>query len=206
MKPFVALLLMMLASPLLFCQSFKGGLMAGLSTTQVDGDTYSGYNRFGIIGGAYVGLDLSPKFAWQLEMKFFQKGSYKKQNQNAGDFTTYNLRLNYIEMPFLIKYKFKTKFNFEAGLSLGYLAGVKEGNEDGPYPSNLLIPFHKAELSYLFGVYYQLFKKLSFNVRYEYSVLPIREHINGERWILFQRGQFNNVIGFSFYYQINKPE
>jgi hypothetical protein len=186
-------------------QSFKGGLLAGLSTSQVDGDTHSGYYRAGIIAGGYVGLNISEKLSGQMEMKFIQKGSYKSQNPNAGDYTIYCLRLNYVEMPFLIKYKYKYKLTFETGLGFGYLASYKEGNENGPFPDYVQIPFHKFELSYHIGSYYQLFKRLSVNVRYSYSLLPIRQHINGENKFLFNKGQFNNVICFSFYYQFNKP-
>ena len=187
-------------------QNFKGGIMAGMATSQVDGDTYGGYHRVGLAAGGFVGLDISKKFAWQLEMKYIQKGSFKKQNPDAGDYGIYKLRLNYIEMPFMIKYKYKPKITFDAGLAFGYLAKTKEENEYGQFPENTLIPFHKTEISYQIGGYYQLYKKILFNVRYSYSFLSIRQHINGERLILFQRGQFNNVIVFSFYYQFNKPD
>lgn len=209
MKNIRCILIILLFSAFSFyvapAQSFKGGLLAGLATSQVDGDTHSGYNRAGLIAGGYVGLNISKKLSGQMEMRFIQKGSYKKQNPDAGDYTVYSLRLNYVEMPFLIKYQYKYKLTFEAGLGFGYLASHKEGNENGPFPDYAQIPFHKFELNYQIGGYYQLFKNLSVNVRYLYSLLPIRQHINGENKFLFSKGQFNNVICFSLYYQFNKP-
>ena len=182
-------------------QSFKGGLTAGLSASQFDGDTYSGYNRAGLIAGGFVGLKISEKITGQMEMKFIQKGSHKSPNPDIGDYKTYNLRLNYIEVPFVLKYKYKDKLIFESGLGFGYLYDYKEGDEYGLHSD---IPFHKFELSYHLGGYYQLLERLSVNVRYSYSLLPVRQNIPGENRFLFSRGQFNNVIGFSFYYQFNK--
>ncbi|MFA5781154.1 MAG: porin family protein [Bacteroidales bacterium] len=210
MKTIRCILIILLFSAFSFyvapAQSFKGGLLAGLSTSQVDGDTHSGYNRAGLIFGGYVGLGISEKISAQMEMKFIQKGSYKNQNPDAGDFKIYSLRLNYVEMPFLIKYQYKYKLTFEAGLGFGYLASYKEGDESGTFTDYVQIhPFHKFELSYQIGGYYQLFNNLSVNVRYSYSLLPIRQHINGENKFLFSKGQFNNVICFSLYYQFNKP-
>lgn len=188
----------------LHAQSFSGGISAGLTASQVDGDTYSGYHRAGFAAGASVGLDLSPKFAWQMELKYIQKGSYKRQNPDAGDYSIYKLRLNYVEMPLMIKYKFKPKIIFDAGIGIGYLMKTVEEDEYGVFPVGTAQSFHKAEISYQIGGYYLLSKKLSFNIRYNYSLLAIRNHVAGERWILFQKGQFNNVFVFSLCYQLNK--
>jgi len=188
-------------------QSFRGGIMAGLSTSQVDGDTRGGYHRAGLIAGGYVGFDISKKIAWQMEMKFVQKGSYQGINPNDSIMSTsYDLRLNYIEMPLLFKYQYKDRLAFEAGLGFGYLISHKENSEYGPIYPNNIHPFHKFEIDYQIGGSYQLLENLYFNIRYSYSVLPIRQDINGARRILFQIGQFNNVIIFSFYYQFNKPD
>jgi hypothetical protein len=206
MKRYFIIAFLTLSSAFSFSQSFKGGILAGLAGSQVDGDTYSGYNRLGFAAGAYVGHDISDKFDWQFELKYIQKGSHKRQNPDAGDLTIYKLRLNYVEVPFTIRYKYKPKISFDAGLGVGYLASTKEEDEYGVFPANLLKPFNKFELSYQIGGYYQLFKNLLFNIRYSYSVLPIRTGIVGQRRILFGTGQFNNLISFSFYYQLNKAD
>jgi hypothetical protein len=103
MKWYLIIILFTLSSAFSFSQSFKGGIMAGLAGSQVDGDTYSGYNRLGFLAGAYVGHDIANKFDWQFELKYIQKGSYKRQNPDAGDLTIYKLRLNYVEVPFTIR-------------------------------------------------------------------------------------------------------
>lgn len=185
-------------------QSFKGGLLAGLITSQVDGDTYSGYNRAGINAGGYVRLNLSKNFDWQMEMKFAQKGSHKKANFDIGDYTDYRLRLNYLEIPLIIKYKYKPKINFDAGLGVGYLASSKWKDDYGVLDGGA--PFNKYEFSYHIGGNYQVLPRIAFNIRYSYSLFPIRTGIEGQRYIMLQWGQFNNVLSFSFYYQFNKPD
>ncbi len=185
-------------------QNFKGGILAGMTTSQYDGDTYSGFHRIGINGGGYVAHNISEKISWQMEIKFIQKGSFQSPNFDPPS-PKFDLRLNYIELPFFIKYNYKYKLSFEAGLGLGYLAYHHEYINDAPFDLNGNRPFHKYEISYQIGGYYQLLKNLSVNIRYLYSILPVRPHAGGGRHG-FNWGEYNNVISFSFYYQFNKKE
>ena len=186
-------------------QTFKGGLMLGMSTTQYDGDTYGGYHRIGLIAGGYVGRVISPKLSWQMEMKFFQKGSYQSTNIDAGIPYPYDLRLNYIEMPFLLKYTIKNKLSMDAGIGLGYLASHRENINDAPSDPIGARPFNKYEISYQMGGNYQILPKLAFNIRYVYSILPVRPHAGGGKHGL-NWGEYNNVISFSIYYQFKKAD
>jgi hypothetical protein len=207
MNRYLAIIILLLFSFISFSQSFKGGIFAGFSACQVDGDHLSGFRRAGLVAGAYTGHDLSPKLAWQLELKFIQKGSYQSLNPEANIQHTYDLRLNYVELPVLLKYKYKRKLVFDAGPGFGYLAWHKENSENGPdYDPFNLYPFNKFEISLQIGGNYQLSKRIIINIRYLYSAVPIRRNPDGMRKILFQRGQFNNLICLSLYYQFNKPD
>lgn len=183
-------------------QSFSGGILAGFSASQYDGDTYSGFHRAGLISGAYVGHTISKKFSWNMEIKYFQKGSYQRIEPDYG-FPEYDLRLNYVEVPFLIKYDFKYKIYFEGGLGFGYLAGSRELINTIEADPNNERPFHKFEISYQFGVYYQLTKRLAVNIRYHYSLLPVRPHASGATHG-FNWGEYNNVISFSLKCMLSK--
>lgn len=189
-------------SVFLHAQSFSGGILAGFSASQYDGDTYSGFHRTGFMAGAYVGHIISKKFSWNMEMKYFQKGSYQRVEPDYG-FPEYDLRLNYVEMPFLIKYDFKYNIFFEGGLGFGYLAGFHERVNDVTADPNNLRPFHKYEISYQFGAYYQLTQRFSVNIRYHYSLLPVRPHASGASHGL-NWGEYNNVISFSLKCMLNK--
>jgi len=186
-----------------FSQKFKGSIFTGLTASQVDGDTYSGFNRAGLNAGVGVAFPFSEKIAGQFEIKFTQKGSYRGQRPNIGDYSTYSIKLNYIELPLIVKYLYKPKINFETGLAFGYLMSSKEEFNDLTDPGSR--PFYKNEFSWLIGGNYQLYKNISVNIRYSYSVLPIRKNLgNWTSW--YKRGQFNNVVCFSFYYKLGNSD
>ena len=41
-------------------QRFEGGLLAGFNASQVEGDTYKGYHKPGLVGGFYIQTDIAP--------------------------------------------------------------------------------------------------------------------------------------------------
>ena len=77
---------------LLFCglltlsvqaQNFGGGLILGLSTSQVGGDNLGGFNKAGLLTGAFVNSNISSLLNIQMEMTYIQKGSNNpKMNEN----------------------------------------------------------------------------------------------------------------------------
>src|SRR5689334_21238513 len=84
-----------------YAQNFHAGLLAGISTSQVDGDNLAGYHKVGIKGGVFVNRQLSEKFALQLEIEFLQKGSRKPVDTIENTF--FLMRLNYIDVPLLAR-------------------------------------------------------------------------------------------------------
>ena len=69
---------------LLFCgflaissnaQNFGGGIILGLSTSQVDGDNLGGFNKAGLLVGAFANTSISEFYAFQMEITYIQKGS-----------------------------------------------------------------------------------------------------------------------------------
>jgi hypothetical protein len=76
-------------------QRFNAGIKAGVSTTQVSGDTYSGYNKAGLVGGAFVRGIMNEKWTGQFEIMYIQKGSRHNGNPDKGDYIIkVNLRMN----------------------------------------------------------------------------------------------------------------
>ena len=179
-----------------FSQNFEGGLIFGLAASQVSGDNLAGFNKPGIIAGGYTNTPIGKKFLLQFELKFIQKGSWAKN----GNLSNYKLNLNYIDGPLLIKYPYK-KFMLQAGLSIGALFSYTEKTMYGKV--NDVRDFNRIELSSIFGVDYSLTDKLIIDIKYNNSILPIREHINGNtyRWNL---GQYNTLIEFGLHYRFKK--
>jgi len=181
---------------------FRVGLKAGLSTSQVEGDTYGGFHKAGAAGGIFVNAKFKEKWSAQMEIIFIQKGSKFVGDPENGDGRYYYMGLNYIEVPVLFQYHQK-KFTFEIGPAFGYLISSQEFNQDGEI--YMPVPFHSTEFSGDIGVSFQLFKNLSLNWRYSNSLLPIRSFRSGQsRW--YNPGQRNNVLAFTLFYQFGGNE
>jgi hypothetical protein len=175
---------------------FVAGVKAGLSTSQVAGDTYGGFHKAGADAGIMVTGKINEKWTAQLEMQFIQKGSKHNGNPEIGDYSYYNLRLNYLEVPVLFQFHQK-KFVFEAGPYFGYLISSEEYNQDGEvFNPN---PFNTLEIGAGAGISYTLYKNLSVNWRYSNSIFSIRAYQPSRR--LDVPGQRNNVLAFTLVYQ-----
>lgn len=180
-------------------QTFGGGFFGGLAISQLDGDSHSGYNRAGVNIGAFTNTYLSSKSLVQLELSYIMKGSHSKSD----DVTVYYAsRMNYLQMELIYQYKLFEKFDLEAGLGIGYLTKSLEDKDGGGY----LEPdpeFEKIEIPIVAGINYNIFTWMSFNARFHYSLIPVRDHPGGQSFLL-NSGQYNNVITFTLYFEIGK--
>ncbi len=181
-------------------QRFNGGILFGITASQIDGDRYAGYNKGGLTGGVFVNTSFSNNLIAQMELKYIGKGAAAKNNiDNTG---YYRAKLQYIELPLLLKYKLKRNFVPEAGLGLGYLfkAGLDlDGNGYYPYDP----PLNNYEISMLLGISYEAFTNFFMNARLSYSLVPIRRYETGLPTYVVS-GFYNNVLSFSLYYQFGK--
>ncbi len=178
-------------------QDFNGGVLGGVSGSQISGDDLSGFNKGGLYLGAFVNRYFGEKSSLQMELDFIQKGSRKNPNAKKNDYSTYLLRLNYIEIPVSYKYDFSTKGTLEGGLSLGVLVNsYEEANETTTISGG---EFNRTDFSFHVGGYYTIVENLRINVRYSSSILPVRDHSSGATDRL-NAGQYNSVLSFIFFY------
>jgi len=188
--------LLVLVSVSLPAQRFNSGLMLGGVASQVDGDTYDGYHKFGYLGGGFVSLQLSPHSSFQMELEYIQKGSKRNDTSVMGG-NTYLLRLHYLEVPVLYQYTFKKRFYFEAGPVADIFIGSREliNGSEPPSPA----PLRPLTVSGIFGFGGYVTNHLRLNIRSNYSLISIRSKndYSGYRRILFETGQYNNVLSFS---------
>ncbi len=181
---------------------FKAALKAGISTSQVAGDTYSGFNKAGINAGASVATKLNEKWNLQFEIMYAQKGSKHIGDQSKGDYAYYIMRLDYIEIPLLLGYKHK-KFTLEFGPGYSYLISGKEYDAYGIIQNAL--PFKKTELNGNIGISYTIYTNWKFTSRYTNSLLPIRGFTSGAS-VWYNHGQRNNVLSFTLSYTFGNGE
>jgi hypothetical protein len=190
------LLLVVISSSSLQAQRFNAGLMLGGVTSQVDGDTYEGYHKWGYLGGGYVTLQISPHSSFQMELEYIQKGSRRVDTMARGG-NEYLLRLHYIEIPFLYQYTFKKRFYFEAGPAADITIGSLELFNGAAPPGT--VPLRPVTFTGIFGFGAYITNHLRINIRSNYSLNSIRSKNNywGYRRMLFETGQYNNVLSLS---------
>lgn len=82
---------------------FRGGIVAGLNLSQIDGDQLAGYDKFGITAGAKVEFPINQSFDMAFEFLLSQRGS--RSSLIPGRFTDIRqIHLNYAELPVIIQW------------------------------------------------------------------------------------------------------
>lgn len=104
MRKYILSLLLLGSLALAKAQGIDIGIKAGFNTRQLD--DHQGSNRSGFVGGVFMALKTSDKFAIQPELLFVQKGE-------KFDFGA--VKLNALSLPVLFKYKVFSPISLEAG-------------------------------------------------------------------------------------------
>lgn len=186
---------------ILFSQSpFNAGVLAGLTTTQIDGDGYSGFDKAGFTFGGFVNNSFgAEKWSGQLELLYVQKGSRRPPNLEKG-ITLYQINLTYIEVPVLAKLRYR-RINYEAGLSFGRLIRHREFDMSGEIFNRPM--FRKNEIAFDAALGIDLTDKIYFNARFIRSILPVRDYTILARYGFFGfiGGSYNTVLSYTIRYQ-----
>jgi opacity protein-like surface antigen len=198
MKSILPFLVLLIISITATGQRFTGGILVGFNACQVDGDTYAGYNKFGFTAGAFTSTRLSTHMSGELQIRFMQKGANKKVTEN--DLSKYTSKLNYIEVPVLLRLHQTEKISWHLGPGFGYLFDYSVEDENGPL-HNDAISFRKFELSGIAGFQYLIMEKLAVSVTFSYSVMPIADHPNDPLHFR-QPGLYNNLFSMVFSYSL----
>ena len=163
-------------------RTFYGGVVVGGNLSQVDGDSYAGYHKAGLNAGGIVYVHLEDKLAASLEILFSQKGSRGHRVQESGIqgtyITKYRIDLNYAEIPLQINYFDRRRSHFGGRFSYSQLISSKETIETsmGPVATDTF-KFRKADLNFILGGNLHIWKGLFLNLRFQYSLIPIRKDI-----------------------------
>lgn len=178
----------------------------GMTACQVHGDNYSGFNKVGFTGGAYVNAQLNKVLSTDLGLIFVQKGARKNSRPEKFDYTYYYLNLNYLEVPLLLRYQ-PNRFFITVGASYAYLIDYYEESEAGNLTGKH--PFDKSEYSCNIGLGMTFYKKFDVEVRSNNSFMPIRSFGSGYTPYYgnflartFNQGYYNNILQIVFTYKL----
>jgi hypothetical protein len=171
----------------IYAQRFNGASIAGISASQVDGDTQGGYKKPGFYAGVSVETNLTEIFGVKSELYYIGKGAKKKTEQ----FEEFNTSLHYVEMPFYLCIKPIKKTEMDLGLAGSYLIASKLKIYDATVEENLY-DMHNFDFSAIISLIYYVGEKTGVNFKFNYSILPVK---NNPNW-------FNNNISLGIIYKL----
>ncbi len=163
------------SSCLMSQRAFDAAVVAGLTASQLGGDSLSGYDKLGLTAGLKLSYDIDDKFDVNMELLYVQKGSRPSVGFSTGgdDATT----LNYVELPvygqindWYVEKEDYHKVGAFVGLSYAYLIAVGTSN-------NILAgqegDFKTHDISGRIGIYYSFTKRLTFRTFYTDSFVNV---------------------------------
>lgn len=188
---------------------FSLGGALGINGCQVHGDSYSGYDKGGLFAGISVNAALTKNQSLELGFYFSQKGARHNADPEKGDYTSFNLRLNYLDMPLLYKLFVNKRFYITLGPSVAYLISSKE-EVDSP---NMVggTELNKFEVGINAGLGVKANDRLFMEIRTSNSILPIHDYgvSNSNVYYqnpigqLFNEGWYNNILTLFVSYKLN---
>ncbi len=164
---------------------FFGGLNFGLSLSQVDGDNFGGYNKADINFSAIGFTKVSENVAISTEVGYNTKGSKAGsketpfQNSNGEVIQDFLIKLAYADISVLANIFDKKQNNFGIGISYGRLIQSEEFIDKALIETEY--PFEKNAFDVVLNGNFRIIKSqpLFFNLRFQYSILPIRKNYAG---------------------------
>ena len=205
-KKFAILLFCGFLSLSIKAQNFGGGLILGLSTSQVGGDDLGGFNKAGLLAGAFVNIPISELLSFQMEMTYIQKGSNNPKMNDAehSNYLKEDISSSYIEVPLLLQYHQSNKMKIEGGVQLAYLINGYYNDLNGKIPIYSVDPFIKYDFGLLLGIDYKYSEHISLNTRLSNSILPIgAEDYDGiNSYNSSRKGKYNSVLSFAIHYNL----
>ncbi len=155
-------------------QEIRFGVKGGLNISKFNSKTNAPFSentgRVGFHVGGLIEISLNEKFAIQPELLFSTQGS----NINSGE---RELRLNYLQLPVMGKYKIVKGLSAEAGPVLGYLLSAKfnglVNSEDGRETIDIKDGYKSVNVALGIGASYKLKSDIFFGLRYNIGLSNI---------------------------------
>lgn len=228
------LVLFLFAAQEIDAQRFIGSAIAGVNFAQIEGDDVHGFYKIGFNGGLGLTLPVDRKQQWQvsIELLYSMKGSVKHCDKGYFDTIYYapsmftdvdrsvpfdpetkcNISLDYVQIPVMMRYEDRySGCSFGVGFSWSRLVRAKEVYNGFARTTTVRSGTYKtSDWSVLADVNIRLYKNLNLNIRYEYSLVPIREeqfvYKNAEGSILVAETHkfHNNMLSARLIYYFNE--
>ena len=186
-------------------QNFGGGVVLGVSTSQVGGDNLAGFYKAGLLIGIFANKNISNILKFQMEINYIQKGSNNpKMNDSENPNDTEDISLSYVEVPLILQYNQNEKLKIEGGVQIAYLIDGYYNDIHGKIPKYNISPFIKYDVGLLVGMNYEYSRNISLNTRISNSILPIgkEDYENQNPYNSSRKGKYNSVLSFALHYNL----
>ena len=194
---FAALLLIQTISSAQKVIRFRGGVNAGLVTSQVSGDGLGGWDKLGVTGGAFVSMGFNEKSSLDIGIMYSSKGSRMKKDTVS--FSSFAYKLNYIDIPVLYGHRIGD-LQLHIGPYVGILISqteMRNGFDALPNPK-----FGLIEVGGEFGIGYWFSERNLLQIRAQTSMLPTRPAPNpANKYNYYQQGNYNQVLQLVYNYR-----
>jgi len=170
-------------------QRFSIGVTAGVNSSQLDGDDYTGFDKLGKRFGIRSEANISQLTDMVIELLYTEKGARFQLNKaiSTDGSKSRIIHLNYAEVPILFRCFFKQRYHsfFEVGVSLAYLIkdkyevqteegiGLEQFQALSPY-------FRRNEWNGVFGFGYQFNKNIGLFFRATVALQEVYQRPQGE--------------------------
>ena len=171
-------------------QTFKAGIVAGFTASQINGDDSAGFNKPGLEGGLKSLVNISEKSDLSLEILYSQRGA---KDEARADGNVQNIyRTTYVAVPLIFSYKDWAaeeyyRLHFQGGLSYGRLINAELDNEVDN--TAFVEAWRSNDLSFLVGATYFVNSKFGLTFRYNRSIFKLYkfdpdDNFNGRKSLL----------------------
>lgn len=177
MKRIATLIVLFLAikAPAQDFQRFEGGVILGVSASQIDGDTYAGYNKLGYSFTTFALYRINRVLSLQSGVTIIQKGAHSPPKSPF-----FRTVVNEAEVPVWLNIQPYPHLGGSLGLNFGYI--YKAYYESSTYLSKEDLSIGNLDLSSYLSINYRISKTIMFKLASRYSLLPITRPIRGECW------------------------
>ena len=170
------------------------GLKGGLNLANLSGDIENNKSLIAFGGGVFSKITPSPTICIQPEVLFMQMGT--EEDVDNGE----KIKLNYIEIPVLIKYVFPTEGSFEpnifAGPAVSFLMSADYGDED------IKDYITSVDFGLAFGAGADIAigdggGKVTFDGRYTLGLTNINDDVDSDEFSI-KNGVITFMVGYAF--------
>jgi hypothetical protein len=156
-------------------QNVGAGLIVAGVASQIDGDSWGGYNKLGYSLGGFAWYDFNDRVSLSPEITIGHRGS----REMVDGYEQYNL--NVIDVPLLVRYCILGDINaqnlqLEAGPSANILISAKSGF--GQQKLDLMPQFNRLNLSINTGATFFVNKNIGIMGRWSYALTNMNKNAN----------------------------